>query len=344
MIVALFATTLVCPFAGVRAAALSGIATLGNPAAGATTSVTFSFTVGTQVPNGGWLILTKPTGYANFTAIANASSHVTVTVGGSPVGYNSAEITSTTVEIKIGNGPFSVGSAVVVTIASSAQIVNPATQQNYTWVLTAHPANKGAANGSYTDSTVAVTGTTSSTSSSTSTSTSTSTTVAGTTTTAAATTTTAGAPTTRPGTATTARSGGATTTTVAGGAATTTTTVVEGAWNPASTPTTTPSVATVRKRAACFDATAYEASITQVQMLLSRGTSQEVVEFDVCMNNFKVIASNAPSEAFGESALADPAAIEATPGVGGGTNMLWPGLLLVAVGAMLVLSGRRFES
>jgi len=79
-------------------------------------------------------------------------------------------------------------------------------------------------------------------------------------------------------------------------------------------------------------------------MLLSRGTSQEVVEFDVCMNNFKVIASNAPSEAFGESALADPAAIEATPGVGGGTNMLWPGLLLIAVGAMLVLSGRRFES
>jgi len=76
------ATTLVGPFAGVRAAALSGNATLGNPAAGATTSVTLSFAVGTQVLNGGWLILAKPTGYANFSAIANVSSHVTVTVGG----------------------------------------------------------------------------------------------------------------------------------------------------------------------------------------------------------------------------------------------------------------------
>ena len=155
--------------------------------------------------------------------------------------------------------------------------------------------------------------------------------------------------TTRPGATTTSPSGsGATTTTIAGGGGVTTTTtpVVEGMWNPASAPTTVPSAATVRKRAACFDASAYEASITQVKMLLSRGTSQEVVEFEVCMNNFKVIASNAPTAAFGESALVDPAAVavpEATPGVGGGTNMLWPALTLLVTGAVMILAGRRFE-
>ncbi len=137
-----------------------------------------------------------------------------------------------------------------------------------------------------------------------------------------------------------------TTTTVE--ASTTTISVPEGEWNPSLTSMGTVSASTLRRREQCAETSSFDATITEVQMLLSRGTSQEVVSFEVCMNSFTVTAANTPLEAFGDAVTVDPAEVSASglsavPAVGGDLDLLWLASLLAALGLVLVGTTRRFN-
>lgn len=180
------------PMIGVRAASLTGTVTLGDPAAGATTSVTLSFTIGSNIPNGGYIVVQEPAGYS-FPTVASADSFVSATVGGSAATVNNISISSTQIEIKVGSSGFTSGSAAQIVIGSGAGLVNPVNQQNYSWTWESQAANRNQID-QYTASNVAVSGTTSTTAATTTTIAATTTTAAATTTTAAATTTTTGAP------------------------------------------------------------------------------------------------------------------------------------------------------
>ena len=78
-------------------------------------------------------------------------------------------------------------------------------------------------------------------------------------------------------------------------------------------------------------------------MLLSRGTSQEVVSFEVCMNSFTVTAANTPLEAFGDAVTEDPIAFTSVPNVGGDLDLVWVAALLMALGIALLGGVRRFD-
>lgn len=111
-------------------------------------------------------------------------------------------------------------------------------------------------------------------------------------------------------------------------------------WTPENQPDRAPSAETVRKRAVCAAASPEDFQITQVQMLLSRGSSSEVVDFEVCMKSFTVTGSNAPMDAFGDAVVADPLALPAT---GGDINMVWTAFMLLLFGAGIFVLGRRFQ-
>ena len=111
-------------------------------------------------------------------------------------------------------------------------------------------------------------------------------------------------------------------------------------WTPESQPEKAPSAETVRKRAVCAASAPTDFQITQVQMLLSRGSSSEVVEFEVCMNSFTVTGSNAPMDAFGDAVVADPLVI---PQTGGDLDLVWMSFMLMLLGAGIFVLGRRFQ-
>jgi hypothetical protein len=129
---------------------------------------------------------------------------------------------------------------------------------------------------------------------------------------------------------------------------TTTMVVPEGEWNPTLTSSGTVSAATLRRREQCAETSTFDATITEVQMLLSRGTSQEVVSFEVCMNSFTVTAANTPLEAFGDAVTEDPAELAALatasiPTVGNDLDIVWIAVLLMTFGLALLGGGRRFD-
>lgn len=111
----------------------------------------------------------------------------------------------------------------------------------------------------------------------------------------------------------------------------TTTTVKDGEWNPRGATTTPPSRGTVRKRSVCGAQSAFKPEIVDVQLLVSRGTSQEVVSMELCLNDFSVISSDIPSSSF----------VDEFPETGSDLTLGWIGMLLVGIGVMIQLSRRR---
>ncbi len=108
--------------------------TLSNYAAGAHSNLTFSYTLGTALTSGGYLLVaTLPTGFqvTNGSTVAFCNTNVGVTIGGSPAPFstsgNTCSISGSTVDIVLGpSASVPVGTAVTVTLAS-AIVTNPST-------------------------------------------------------------------------------------------------------------------------------------------------------------------------------------------------------------------------
>lgn len=86
-------------------------------------------------------------------------------------------------------------------------------------------------------------------------------------------------------------------------------------------------------RANCGVRSRTEPVVANIDMVVSRGTSQELVQFEVCLNEFTMISSNVDTEK-----IVDANTLVA---VGGGASTAPWGFLLVLVGAMLYVVRRR---
>jgi hypothetical protein len=113
--------------------------TLSNYAAGANSNLTFSYTLGTALTGGDYLLeATLPTGFqvTNGSTAAFCNANVAVTIGGSPAPFspsgNTCSISGSAVEITLGPAAsVAVGTAVTVTLGS-AIVTNPSTPGVYT--------------------------------------------------------------------------------------------------------------------------------------------------------------------------------------------------------------------
>lgn len=86
-------------------------------------------------------------------------------------------------------------------------------------------------------------------------------------------------------------------------------------------------------RANCGVRSRTQAVVANIDMIVSRGTSQEVVQFEVCLNEFTMISSNVPVEK-----IVDANTLVA---VGGDTSLVPWGLGLVLLGLSLSAVRRR---
>lgn len=147
-------------------------------------------------------------------------------------------------------------------------------------------------------------------------------------------------------TATTAASTSTTTTTTAvsststgpaGSSSTTTTSTVVASvydqkWDPWKVQKKNLTATEVAKRKACGSNSSYEAAIASVRLLVSRGTSQEVVDMELCLNDFTLIRSNLPASAY----------VSKFDAFGAGFGQVWTAFAMIIVGfSILAVRSRR---